>query len=278
MYAKTIIYRIYSVALLAVSALGFVFNLIYTIPNIDDILLKSFGECSSAVLLLVRIALVVLSLLSLLFSYVQFSAMFGFADMVKYEKSNSIYSMKRKSYLLTPKFYRCFGLVAFVGLAIVSIVSFIILVISICIWKFNFISFLLILLSIVAVAVSVAITYIEYYAKFKAFGDLYQLHTSENVSDDFMESYKKNNTNLLRGYCSFLWVLSIIYALATIVILVIYSGEFIALFGVLFGICAIVGALLVTAFNIVCVAVVGCFFDDLGQMLEHNTLKNNKLK
>ena len=269
MYTRPIIFKIYSVIVIAIAILGFISSItqlfipvnpiLSLIPNLDNLLTA------------IKIVSVIASMITLFFSYMEFSSMYTFADMIEYEKSNSLYPFQKKSFVLPAKFYRGFGTVIFYISLFVQIIFIISIVIVSSIQKNAFIS-----LPLIPIAISfvlVLFTYIIYYAKFKTFGDLLQTVSNKNITEKLKESLKENKPNLLRGYCTFLFVIAILFAIAILVAIFVMFSPVAAIIGTSGAVIVSIIYLIFGTVLFLSLSVIGCYFDNLAKMLEHYMIK-----
>lgn len=269
MYSKPIIYKVYSIIVMVFAALGFIGSIISGF-SLTSMLSKYFPflDGFSA---LVMVLLVIVSLVSLFLSYIEFSSMFTFAEMIEYENSNSMYPFEKKSFVLPAKFYKGYGSVIFYITLFLQAIVIIATIISASIEKQAFIC-----LPVIPVAIyllSLVLTYIVYYAKYKAFADLLEIVSKKEVDQATKESLKENKPNLLRGYCTFLFVIAIISAIAIIALVIIMFGSLSSALGV--GVAIAVSAIYVAlgVLLFLSLSVTGCYFDNLAKMLEHHMIR-----
>lgn len=94
MYLNPKIYKIYSVIVLAASVLSAIIG-IFNIVSISSFINRLIPAASQFTALII-VLFTVLSLLSLFFSYVEFSSMYAFGDMITYVQSDRINPMAKK--------------------------------------------------------------------------------------------------------------------------------------------------------------------------------------
>lgn len=269
MYTRPFIYKLYSIIVILFAALGFIGSIIsgFSLTSMMSKYFPFLNGISAAVI----VFLVIVSLVSLFFSYIEFSSMYTFAEMIEYENSNSMYPFEKKSFVLPAKFYKGYGSVIFYITLFLQAIVIIATIISASIEKQAFIC-----LPVIPVAISlisIVLTYIVYYAKYKAFADLLQIVSQKEVDQATKESLKENKPNLLRGYCTFLFVIAILSAIAIIALIIF-------MFNPLSNVLGITGAITVSTIYLVLgvllflsLSVTGCYFDNLAKMLEHHMIR-----
>ena len=269
MYTRTIIYKVYSIIVMVFAALGFIGSIISGL-SFTSLMSKYFpflNNLSVAVMIL----FVLVSLVSLFFSYIEFSSMFTFAEMIEYENSNSMYPFEKKSFVLPAKFYKGYGSVIFYITLFLQAIVIIATIISASIEKQAFIC-----LPVIPIAISLlslVLTYIVYYAKYKAFSDLLQIVSQKEVDQATKESLKENKPNLLRGYCTFLFVIAILSAIAIIALVIFMFNPLSSVLGA--GLAIAVSAIYIVLgiLLFLSLSVTGCYFDNLAKMLEHHMIR-----
>lgn len=269
MYARTIIYKIYSIAILALSVLEALFNFIYIIPSIDSI--AKYLPIISPITVVVNIVIVICSLVTVFFSYMEFSSMYCFTDMIDYEKSESIYPMKKRGFILPPSGYRVFGLVIFIINLVSNIICALFIIITNSIQAQCFIC-----LPVIPLAINIAVCviyYINYYARYKAIGDLLELVTSKEVNEPMKQKLKENKPGLLRGYCIFLAAVCVVVAIAVAVALFFVFEPLSKLIGISAAIVVTIGIVISTLLTLLCIGIMGCYVDNIAKMLEHYQIK-----
>lgn len=269
MYTRPIIYKVYSILVIVFAALGFIGSIISGF-SFTSMLSKYFpflNGFSVAVMILV----VIVSLISVFFSYIEFSSMFTFAEMIEYENSNSMYPFEKKSFVLPAKFYKGYGSVIFYITLFLEAIIIIATIISASIEKQAFIC-----LPVIPIAISLlslVLTYIVYYAKYKAFADLLQIVSQKEVDQATKESLKENKPNLLRGYCTFLFVIAILSAIAIIALVIFMFNPLLSVLGAGVAIAISVVYIVLGILLFLSLSVTGCYFDNLAKMLEHHMIR-----
>lgn len=269
MYTRPIIFKIYSVVVIVFAILGFISSITQLfIPNNP---LLSLIPNLNAIFTAIKIVSVITSMITLFFGYMEFSAMYTFADMIEYEKSNSLYPFQKKSFVLPAKFYKSFGAAIFYISLFVQFIFIIATVIISSIEKKAFIS--LPLIPIAISLLSLLLTYIIYYAKFKTFSDLLEIVSSKNITEKLKVSLKESKPNLLRGYCTFLFVVAILISISVLILIFVLFSPISALIGTLGALIVSVIYLILGAILFLLLSVIGCSFDNLAKMLEHYMIK-----
>ena len=272
MYSRPIIYKVYAV----LSAIAGIIAFISSIVTAFQTSLGIFEQIDFIrnVVIGIKIVLVVSSLIALFFVYMDFSSMFTFAEMIEYEQRGDKTPFLKKEFVLSAKAYRSFGSVIFFIDLIISLIAGIILTIVYSASKNAFIA--LPLLPLLFLVISVALAYITYYCRYKGFADVLELISSDKAKSTTLEKLKENNTGVLRFYCNLLYVLSILLLIGIVILLVFIGGTFFEVLGAFawVPICMIIFTGII---YVLCLAVTGCFFDNLAKMIEHYQIENNLL-
>ncbi|MGN1131413.1 MAG: hypothetical protein ACI4RL_00795 [Ruminococcus sp.] len=182
-----------------------------------------------------------------------------------------LHKMDKKFYHLPFKLFRGYGIAVMTVVSTIYVIAYIVLVIVQSIRTSSFIS--LPLIPLLFAFLTILLTYITYYVKFKAIGDLYELHSTKNESDIFKARFKENNPNLMRGYCIFLYIMAIILVIAFIVIMFLTVGDLFEILDTAYAILSIIGLIILCVIEVICMAINGCYFDNIGKMLEHHMIR-----
>lgn len=269
MYLNPKIYKVYSVIVLVISILGTIVSLCSIISLSNNIL--SFIPGISGYWAVIVVLCILLSLLSLFFAYVEFSSMFTFGDMITYVQNNRTYPMRKKAFVASPSFYRSFGTAIFIIYFVLGIISLLIMTISDSVRTHYFIA--LPILPMIPMIISILLTYVNYYAKYKAFGDLLEISITGEATSAQKEKLAENKPRVLRAYCTILFVLSILFLIAVAVMLFFIFKPIEALFGTGLSIAFTIGIIITALATFVEIAITGCYFDNLGKMVEHYLIK-----
>lgn len=269
MYLNPKIYEVYSIIVLVISILDTIVGLCSIISLSNNIL--SFIPGISGFWAVIVVLCTLLSLLSLFFAYVEFSSMYTFGDMITYVQSNSLYPMRKKAFVASPSFYRSFGTAIFIIYFVLGIISLLIMTISDSFRTHYFIA--LPILPMIPTAISVLLSYVNYYVKYKAFGDLLEISITDEASSAQKDKLAENKPRVLRAYCTVLFVLSIIFLIAVAVILFFIFKPIEALFGTGLAVALTIGIIISALVTFVEIAITGCYFDNLGKMIEHYLIK-----
>lgn len=261
MYTKPIIYKAYSIIVMVFSVIGFISSLIQAF-TMNNTFFSSIPYLKD-IIIVVSVFSVVLSLFSLFFVYVEFSSMYTFGEMIEHEQSNSVYPFKKKSFVSSPKFYRGYGTAIFFIILVIQMITCIVMIISASIETKSLVTIPLI--PIVGSVVSTLFIYITYYAKFKAFGDLLEIVSSKDVTEQMKCNLKENKSGILRGYCGFLFVVAILFAILMVICGFVLMD--------LLGIGALVAFVLLAVICFISLSITGCYFDNLAKMVEHHMIK-----
>ena len=270
MYARTIIYKIYAVILLVGAILGTVSSLSFALFSFGD-LFAFLPSSITTIINVLKFISVIIALLSFFFTYVEFSSMFALCDMIDYEKSNSTQPMIKRGFIFSGKVYRTFGTVIFSISFLVTVIACLVIIISSSVEHSTFICVPLI--PILVYVFPLIFTYICYYVKFKSIGDLLDLTTANTVTSVNIMALKENKPSLLRGYCTFLYVLDIIQVIAFIILMFIVFGTICDAVGTGYALVVVVILSVVEIINFISIGIVGCFFDNIAKMVEHYQIK-----
>lgn len=269
MYARTIIYKIYAIAILALSVLSALFSVIFVVPAVS--LAGTYFPFVSQITVAIQIVIVLCAIICVFFSYMEFSSMYCFTDMIDYERSDSIYPMSRRFFVLPAAGYRVFGLIMFIINLVSNIICALFIIITNSIQAQCFIC-----LPVIPLAINIAVCviyYINYYARYKAIGDLLELVTSMEVNEPIKQKLKENKPGMLRGYCIFLAAVCVIVAIAVAVALFFVFEPLSKLIGFSAAIGVTVGIIISTLLTLLCVGIMGCYVDNIAKMLEHYQIK-----
>lgn len=243
------------------ASIGFIMTLFQAVAT-DNSLLSKIPYIGD-LLTVFKVVSIITGVLSLFFSYIEFSSMYTFAEMIEYEKSNTTYPFQRKAFVLPPQFYKKFGSAIFYIVFIIQMITIIILTIVSSVQTKSFITIPLI--PVAGCVFSMVLIYITYYSKFKVFGDLLEIVSVKEVTEPMKCSLKENKSGLLRGYCAFLFIIAIISAILMIVLGFILTGTL--------GLGAFIGFAVLAVICFICLSIVGCYFDNLAKMVEHYMIK-----
>lgn len=273
MYTRPKIYKAYSIIIALAGIISFINSIIVASQTSMGIFEQN--DFVKNMVIVIKIVIVVTALISLFFVYMDFSSMFTFAEMIEYEQREDKTPFFRKRFVLPAKAYRTFGSVIFSINLIVYSISAIVLTIVYSVNKGAFIA--LPVLPILLFVIILALNYITYYCRYKGFADVLELVSSKEAKQTTLESLKENKTGILRTYCNILYILSIILVIGIIALLVFINGALFRSLGgfAWFAICMIVA---LGVIEVLCLAVTGCFFDNLAKMIEHYQIKYNLLE
>lgn len=272
MYLRPVVYKIYAFIILIGGILGcgsiVASNFIASAAAIAIPGLEGYGVVTLIVSL-------VLAVIGLLYYYIEFSSMFAFADMIKYEQSGATEPMKKKGFILPAKFYAGYGSAIYVITLLVSIVLGAYLIISYSIEKGALVA--LPILPLIAIVIINVFVSVHFNLRFKAISDLMRVKTGE-VSETLRQSIAEVKTGSLRAYCTFYVGLSVVVAIATVVCAVIFYGDIAALLGTTGAILSLVGGIVYVIIAIFAMGIFGCYVDNIAKMIEHHQIKNGVFK
>ena len=271
MYARPIIYKVYSVIIFAFSIfsfLGSIATLFIPFDTLPD--LGSLASVINTAAVIIKIGLLISALLTLFFAYTEFSSMFCFADMIDYEKSGAVFPFEKKNFVMSANVYRKFGTVIFYINMVIALISTIVCIISYSIVKQAFIA--LPVIPLLGITFSTVLVYIQYFCKYNAFSDLLDVVSVKNPTNQMLDRLKTNKPNTLRGFCVFLYVIAIIFSVAVIISLFLLGGQIFSL-NIYAGIFLSVFIIVCSALIVLSLSVTGCYYDNLAKMLEHYMIK-----
>ena len=271
MYARTIIYKIYSIVLLVSSVIGSLYAIFATIPTIQKIpVLTPLRDY----VVLFEFLVIISALLSMFFAYIEFSSMYGFTDMINHENSNSIRPMEKKSYILPAKVYSVYGMVVFATVTVGSVISCLAIIISTSIATGTFISLPLIPLAII-IAVNV-LCFVNYYVRYKAFSVLLEVVTANEMTEPLKQKLAEIDTKWLRGYCVFLAGVCAVFTIAFVVGLFFIVEPLFIYFGsnISMAITTLLSLIAFVVIEVVAIGIFGCYVDNIAKMVEHHQIKH----
>ena len=265
MYTKPIVYKVYSfiIALSAVSA--FCGTVISFISEADQIF-SPFSFMSVLYLLIYLAGLAASAWLG----YIEFSAMYTFADMITHELADDGTLFKR-GLALPGKVYRTTGSLVFYAAMTVALVSAVVLTVLASAEHDIFIA--VPVLPLIVMAAALFFINICYNCRFGAFGAVLEIKETEDPRATEQNLLLETNPNTLRAFSRILFVIVLLVVAGVIIALAIgveaiteaLSLESQALTAVLL----IVGGLL----TVIELSILGCFFDDLAKMQEKYLIK-----
>lgn len=283
MYLKPNIYRGFSIFHLVSGILGLISAISAVVSysriiNSDrlfgfislDFLSPDLSSAISVYTGIVSFVLIITALLSLFFSYMEFSSMFQFADLIEHDQNGQDVPLRKRPFVFPPKVYQNFGLVIFSINIVCLIIVSIVLIISKSIVSEVFVAVPLIPLAIISL--NLLVIYITYYMRYKAFGDVLEVATEadqKNPSVLTKENLKENKTGVLRGWGTFLFVCCFLVTITLIIgiILIIRFLPEELHFGLIFSL------VLSWIITIITYSITSCYYDNLAMMLERKLIK-----
>lgn len=269
MYTRPIIFKIYSIIVIVFAILGFISSV--TQLFIPNDLLSSLIPSLEAVLTIIKIVSVIASMITLFFGYMEFSSMYTFADMIKHENNNNAFPFEANCLTLKPKTYTTFGLIVFSIILLSQVISIGLIVIITSSELKQFI--VLPLLPVFLCMLFVLFAFITYYLKYKAFGTLLEILSSNEPSKTTVDELKYIKPSMLKGFGIFLLVISGILTIGLIVALIKIFMIIIGLFEVGIAIAFCFGVLVLGAIIILLTVVLSLYYNNLAKMLEHYMIK-----
>lgn len=270
MYTRTIIYRVYSILTLILGIFGFIPSIIFAFTDLE---FSGIFSPLQLYFIAIKIGLVIFSFVSFLFSYMEFSSMYVFADMIQYEESGTNLPMIKKSFIFPPKIYNLFGAFVFIIYIIntvcVAVACLIIIINQIATGRFNWLPVIPLVLEIGLIV----ICYINYYIRYKSISILLEITTSKEITEPLKQRLAKLNSKWLRGYCIFLFVVCVVLSVIFLLILFAVFGSISAIIGLPFTIGVTVVSILFFSVYIIYIGIFGCYVDNIAKMVEHYQIK-----
>ena len=279
MYTKPVIYKIYSILLFALSVLGFFSAVGVSVFLVFGLSMKTFNWPEWGIVS-IAVGSILSSIVTMFISYMNCSSIFTFAGMIEHVESGKRTAYKRPFFALPGKAYSTFGSIVFLIIFIVETLFMLALTIVTSVSSKQFIS--LPLLPLIGCAVFGFLIYVTYYVRYKSFGNLLTLLCSDIPSEKTKVELSENKPNVLRGFCTFLFICAILFTIGAIaaIIIVIFNAE--SLSNIVFYVeifnsyifinpvvCLCVGLFLSIILTWLDLGVIGCYFDNLAKMLEH---------
>lgn len=268
MYTRTYLYKIYAILTLVTSAIGFFSSIVIAVTPLGCFLNEIVK--SNTYIVILKLDMLFISGVGLFFSYIEFSSMFQFADMINYEKSNSVHPMKKRGFVFKSGFYRNFGFVIFMISLVINIILIAAIIIS-SVNKHEFIS--LPLIPIAIIVLTSLFTYVHYYTRYKAIGDLIDTLTADELLETQKMNLKENKSNILRGYCIFLYVICVLFSIAVIITFFITAKTLSAAIGTGLTIILFAAALILMGITVFFTGIFGCYVDNIAKMIEHYQIR-----
>lgn len=255
MYTKPIAYKIYSIIMLALSLTSAVYTFVgYSV--LSGLLTGYTGYKIS-----VPLTIIMPVSFSVFVAFIEFTSMFTFAQMIEHEQQGSAVPFKRMGIVLPPGFYKMYGTIMYFLTSTCQAIGLIAIIVIGFITRLKFWPFFWILVGALIInAAFNALCYLQFYCKYRTFGDLLAVKSSKMVLDDTIQSLGKDNPNHLRGFCIFLYGFGI-FSIAVSIISILFIG---------------VAGVFLTLAAFLCfipLSVIGCYFDNLAKMLEHYMIK-----
>ena len=195
------LYKVYSVIILVPAIIGFISSIIGLF--IDNNLLLSNISAYSNVTDFIKPIMLISALINFLVGYLEFSSVFSFTKIVKHIEYNNDSAMNKISYVLPSPIYKIFGICVVIYDLIITAVMFGISIMFKDSFPFIPVATLFILFF------TVFYSYIVYYARYKAFSDLYDYATATDKTS-VQNNINNNDTGVLKGYGIFMIVLAFI--------------------------------------------------------------------
>lgn len=271
MYARTMVYKIYSVFMLVASFLGGLSAIIFTVPLIQNIpVLAPLREH----VVLIEVSVIITALLSVFFAYIEFSSMYGFTDMIAHENSNSINPMIKRGCVLPSKFYSVYGMVIFAIVTVFAVVSCLAIIITTSLAKRTFLCVPIIPLAII-IAVNV-LFFVHYFVRYKAVSVLLDVTTSKEMTEPLRQKLAEIDTKWLRGYCGFLAGFCVVAFAAFVVSLFFIIEPLYSFFAVKTEIATglLISYIVYVIVALICTGIFGCYVDNIAKMVEHHQIKH----
>lgn len=273
MYINPKIYRAFSFVTFIFALFIFIASVV-SVLNFTDIIdklaniipeIKNIG-------IAVQVILIIASIISLLFCYVEFSAMYAFGDMIDYRNKHTSEPMKSSAFALSPKFYSGFGSAMFYINLIGSIISAISLTVRYSIEHKAFIA--IPILPIAGIVIENIYFFIHYFVRFRSISDLLRDAYGDDTAalDNNLKEIKPRHLYL---YCSYYVVLSVITVIASVVLMFVLFKPVAALFDTEGAWIYVACMALIAVVSVVVNSVYGCYVDNIALMVERCQYKRN---
>lgn len=273
MYTKSNVYKVFSSIVFAthiLSALGIIVFVITsssqrTLMGFIDTLLGIDGYTS-----IIAVVAVLTAIVSLFFSYMEFSSMFSFAKMIDYVQSDDNKPMRRLPFTLPYKFYGTFGSVIFFTTFVISFIISVILLISYSIQKNAFLA--LPVLPVLGIVLCNVYVFLHYFVRYQAISDMMRVNSGDD-SALLKQSIKDIKSGYLRGYCIFYALVCVFTVIVGIVGGFMTFGRISDVFGngiaVVYAIIQIISIVI----SIIYMSIFGCYVDNIAKMVESYQIK-----
>ncbi|MDO4747926.1 MAG: hypothetical protein Q4A12_01980 [Eubacteriales bacterium] len=277
MYLRPVIYKIFSVLVLLAGALvgaaTIIGALCYdTVCEAIPVLEKIPFDSNSTIALL---AACVVGVVIILASYVEFSALYSFAEMIAYENSGSVEPMKKKGFVLPAKFFGGFGSAIYIVNLLACIVLGAYFIISYSITKDALVA--LPIIPLVIIIVENIFVSVHFNLRFRAISDMMRVNGGEE-SERLRQNVAEIKTGSLRAYCKFFVLLCLLTVVGTVIAAFMTGGTLIDTLGTTGGILAIIGEFVAMIIAVLCMGIFGCYVDNLAKMVEHHQMKYGVFK
>lgn len=287
MYIKPKIYRGFSIFVLVSGMLGFLSSVVscafyFNASNYKKILgipVEVLPDETRQALFtyvgIIGVALIIVSAITVIFNYMDFSSMFQFADLIEHEERKDDRPVNKRPFVFSPKAYKNFGTVIFT----INFVIFLFVIIGIIIAKSiaNSVFVALPLIPIGFIALDLLVVYITYYMRYKAFGDVLEAAMEpdqKNPSVMVKENLKDNKTGVLRGWGTFLFVCCFLVTILTVTGIILTAvflpkeTHFILIFYIVVS----------WIISVISLSITSCFYDNLAMMLERKLIKYDLIR
>ena len=285
MYTRPVIYKVFSIIMLVAGALVLAGGIIaFASPGFTDTLTAVFKEMTAdadtadglanATKIGIFVCSIIVSVLTYFLEFVFFASFSRFANHMKIKDNTPL---PQNTTLISTSLMKVLGIIVFVVNAapfVFGIVVFVIAMIYSLIagGLAGFLFGLLIVLMIALYGLLVALYYIHYIVRFRAFDAVVSIAKKSNASEEDKRRLAKINSNIPRGMCSFLYGFSIAFFIlpAAILMFLIFikaesaAGQYLAKWYIWLPSNIVVVLLL---------SIYGCMYDNLAMGMEHEMIK-----
>ena len=168
------------------------------------------------VLTVIKLTIVLFAVLAFAINYMEFSSAKTLIGILDYEEGTRALPMQAPKYAFSPKVYRMYGKVMMVISTVISIALF-----MASFWMIPVLQAMPLIAFVIMVMV-ITFVYIMIYNRYKTFADIYEYELSTYKSGKLEEIVDNNVLWQLRGFGIFSVIFSILMAVVSLVVLVLY--------------------------------------------------------
>ena len=265
MYTKPIVYKVFSFILAASAVCAFIGTIIGFFSSASKIF-DPFGFNSIIHIIMLLVTLAITAWLAIL----EFTAMFTFAGMVEHEIVDDGSVFKRK--LGFPgKVYRVSGSIVFYAALMAVLVAAVVLTVSYSVECGAFIA--IPVLPLLIMGVCLFFVNVMFNSRYNAFGAVLDIKETDDPKAPELNRLKETKPNTLRAFCGILFGLCALLAIGTIICLFAAIDPLMEATGIESKALLIIALICGAVIDIVEMAIMGCFFDNLAKMQEKYLIK-----